>query len=71
MATERMYSRSLQDVAQSIVRVVSRRLSQLRHKRRKERMQACTIGMSMDSDIKMRSRRRSWKGHVYINGAKT
>ena len=27
---------------------------------------ACTIGMSMDSDIKMRSRRWWKKGHVYI-----
>jgi len=50
---------------------MSQRLSQSRHKRRIERMQACTIGMSMDSDIKMRSRRRSWKEHVYIHGAKT
>jgi hypothetical protein len=32
-------------------------LSQSRHERRKERMQACTIGMSINEDIKLRSRR--------------
>jgi hypothetical protein len=50
---------------------MSQRLSQLRHERRLERIQAYTIGMSIDPDIKIRSRRRSWKGHVYIHGAKT
>src|SRR6266702_6015184 len=35
------------------------------------RMQTCTIGMSMDADIKMRSRRRWKKGHVYIHNAKS
>src|SRR6266704_680989 len=34
-------------------------------------MQTCTIGMSMDADIKMRSRRRWKKGHVYIHNAKS
>src|SRR6266566_8996788 len=34
-------------------------------------MQTCTIGMSMDADIKMRSRRRWKKGHVYIHSAKS
>jgi len=38
-------------------------LSQLRHERRKERMQACTIGMSIDEDIKLRSI-RWWKGRL-------
>jgi len=33
----------------------------------KERMQACIIGLSIDEDIKLRSRRRSWKGHIYIH----
>ena len=33
-----------------------------------QRAHACAIGLSMDSDIKMRSRRRRWKkGHVYIH----
>ena len=33
-----------------------------------QRAHACMIGLSMDSDIKMRSRRRWWeKGHVYIH----
>ena len=35
-----------------------------------QRAQACTIGLSMDSDIKMRSSRGWWRGHVYIQGAK-
>src|SRR6266576_3277399 len=35
------------------------------------RMQTCTIGMSMDADIKIRSRRRWKKGHVYIHSAKS
>jgi len=39
--------------------LMSQRLSQSRHERRLERMQACIIGMSMDPDIKIRSRR--WK----------
>jgi len=40
-------------------------LSQSRHERRKERMQACTIGMSIDEDIKLRSRR--WrKGRLCV-----
>ena len=40
-------------------------LSQSRHKRRKERMQACTIGLSIDKDIKLRSRR--WRrGRLYV-----
>ena len=29
---------------------------------------ACTIGLSMDLDIKIRSKRRQWKkGHIYIH----
>jgi len=32
-------------------------ISQSRHERRKERMQAYTIGLSIDEDIKLRSRR--------------
>src|SRR6266576_493679 len=35
------------------------------------RMQTCTIGMSMDADIKMRSRRRWKKRHIYIHSAKS
>ena len=31
-----------------------------------QRAHACAIGLSIDSDIKIRSRRRWWKGHVYI-----
>src|SRR6266704_6364513 len=34
-------------------------------------LQTCTIGMSMDADINMRSRRRWKKGHVYIHCAKS
>ena len=34
-------------------------------------MQACTIGLSIDEDIKLRSRRRSWKGHVYIHAPRS
>src|SRR6266576_3808799 len=31
----------------------------------------CTIGLSYDEDIKLRSRRRWKKGHVYIHSAKS
>ena len=45
--------------------------TQSRYKHGITRMQTCTIGMSMDADIKMRSRRRWKKGHVYIHSAKS
>ena len=51
----------------SIISALSQRRSQSRHERRKERMQACTIGLSIDEDIKLRRRRRSWNGHVYVH----
>ena len=35
-----------------------------------QRAHTCMIGLSMNSDIKMRRRFRWWKGHVYIQGAK-
>jgi hypothetical protein len=34
-------------------------------------VQTCTIGLSYDEDIKLRSRRRWKKGHVYIHSAKS
>jgi len=37
---------------------MSQRRSQSRHKRRKERMQACTIGLSINKDIKTKEKKK-------------
>jgi len=37
---------------------MSQRRSQSRHERRKERMQACTIGLSTDEDIKTEEKKK-------------
>jgi len=38
--------------------IMSQRHSQLRHERRKERMQACIIGLSIDEDIKTEEKKK-------------
>ena len=46
------------------------RLGQSRHEYGTRDAQAYTIGLSINEDIKSRTRRRSRKGHVYIHSAK-
>ena len=38
--------------------IILQRRSQSRHKRRKERIQACTIGLSIDEDIKTEEKKK-------------
>ena len=42
----------------------------MRHEHDTRDTQAYTIGLSINEDIKSRTRRRSRKGHVYIHSAK-